>query len=63
MTQDVKDNIHIHIHRICILGIIFIFVFVHQKNHSLHSVTSRPVQERGKRTKLTQKYEGKVCHC
>ena len=37
MTQGVKNNIHICIRRICLLRIIFIFVFVHQKNYSLHS--------------------------
>ena len=37
MTQDVKNNIHIRIRRICLLKILFIFVFVHQKNYSLHS--------------------------
>ena len=37
MTQDIKNNIHICIYRICLLQIIFIFLFVHQKNDSLHS--------------------------
>ena len=37
MTQGIKNNIHIRIRRICLLRIIFIFVFVHQKNYSLHS--------------------------
>ena len=39
MTQYVKKNIYICIHIICLLQIIFICVFVHQKNHSLHSGT------------------------
>ena len=37
MTQDVKNNINVPICRICILQLIFIFVFVQQKNYSLHS--------------------------
>ena len=42
VTQDVKNNIHICICRICILKIIFIFIFVHQKNYLLHS-ESNPI--------------------
>ena len=30
LTQDVKNNFHIRIRRICILQIIFILVFIHQ---------------------------------
>ena len=37
VPQDVKNIIHIYICRICLLQILFIFVFVHQKNYSLHS--------------------------
>ena len=37
MTQGVKNNIHIRICIKCLLKIIFIFVFVHQKNDSLRS--------------------------
>ena len=37
VTQDVKNNIHIRICRICLLQIIFMFIFVHRKNYLLHS--------------------------
>ena len=37
MTQDLKNNIYIHIGRIYLLRIIFKFVFLHQKNYSPHS--------------------------
>ena len=37
MTQGVKNNIHICIRIICLFQIIFIYIFVHQKNYSLHS--------------------------
>ena len=38
MRQNVKKNIHFCIYRICLLQILFIFVFVHQKDYLLHSV-------------------------
>ena len=37
VTQDVKNNIPICICRICLLRIIFKFVFIHQKKYSLQS--------------------------
>ena len=37
VTQGVKNNICIHI--LGVLQIIFIFIFVHQKDYSLHSET------------------------
>ena len=37
VKEDVKNNIHICICRICPLRIIFIIVFVFQKNYALHS--------------------------
>ena len=39
MTQYVKNDIHICICRICLLQLTFIFIFVHQKNYSVHSDT------------------------
>ena len=37
LTQGVKNNSHIRISIIDLWQLIFIFVFVHQKNYSLHS--------------------------
>ena len=37
MTQGVKNNNHICIRIVCLLQIIFIFIFVHHKYYSLHS--------------------------
>ena len=41
MIQDVKNNIDIRNFRICVLQLIFINVFVHQKKYSLHSGQGR----------------------
>ena len=51
VTQDVKNDIHICIHRICLLRVIFIFVFVHQKIYFLHFRVD-PGYEQRKRKKL-----------
>ena len=37
VIQDVKNNINTCICKICLLQIIFIFVFIRQKNYLLHS--------------------------